>query len=152
MRPAGQIWRPTAAQIFFEGEEEYRSWPKAPRSWSPRSKGLNARAALKVRLNRHYCSESPLANPSAGGICFLNELGRNELSAMPRNKPIIGPMRTQPIARASIMATPMTPMVRRVTKAQQPKQEPTKTQAIRAEKARITRLSSLRKQREALKA
>jgi hypothetical protein len=121
--------------------------------------GLNACVPLKVRLNRHNRSESPLANPSASGsppvrprgIYFLNELGRNELSAMPRNKPITGPMRTQPLAPASIMMTPMMPLVGKVTKAQQPKQKSTKTEAIRVEKARITRSNSLRKQREALK-
>jgi hypothetical protein len=43
-------------------------------------------------------------------------------------------------------------MIGRVTKARQPKQKPTKTEAILVEKARITRLNSLRKQREALKA
>jgi hypothetical protein len=36
-------------------------------------------------------------------------------------------------------------------RAPQPKQKPTKTEAISVEKARITRLNSLRKQREAQK-
>lgn len=70
---------------------------------------------------------------------------------MPTNKTTIGPMRTQPIVRASILTAPMIPTVGMATRAPQPKQEPTKTEAIRIEKARITRLNSLRKHREALK-
>jgi hypothetical protein len=42
---------------------------------------------------------------------LLNELGRKELSSMPKNKPTAGPMRTQPIERASIMPTPVLPMM-----------------------------------------
>ena len=67
---------------------------------------------------------------------------------MPKNKPTTGPMRIQPI-RDSVI-----PMMSSVGKAApQPKQKPTKTEVaqIGLEKARITRLNSLRKQREALK-
>ena len=67
---------------------------------------------------------------------------------MPKNKPITGPMRLQPI-RDSVI--PMMSSVGKVKRAPQSKQEPTKTEAISVEKARITRLNSLRKQREALK-
>ncbi len=73
---------------------------------------------------------------------------------MPQDKLTIGPMRTQPLERASIMPSqvlPMMPTVGRLKKASQPKQKPTRTEALRAAKARITRRSSLRKQREALK-
>ena len=150
MRPAGQIWRPTAAQTFFEGEEEYFSWSKSPHWWSSRSQGVNARAPLKVRLNRHYRSKSPLVSPSAiGGHAVLNEFGINELSAMAKNRPTTGPMRTQPIKRDLIV--PTQPTVRTVTKAPHPKRKPTRTEAVRAAKAKMTRLGSLRKQREALK-
>jgi len=41
--PADKIGRPTAVRTFFEGEEEYRSWPKAPREWSLRSQVLTTR-------------------------------------------------------------------------------------------------------------
>ena len=47
----------------------------------------------------------------------LNELGRKALSTMPKNKPITGPMRTQPIERPSIMPTPVLPMMPTAGKA-----------------------------------
>jgi hypothetical protein len=84
----------------------------------------------------------------------LNELGRSELSPMPKNKPTAGPMRTQPIDRSSIIATPVLPMMPsagKVTKAPQSKQKPTRTDGVRVAKAKITRRNSLRKQRDALK-
>jgi hypothetical protein len=75
---------------------------------------------------------------------------------MPKGKPTpIGPMRTQPIERGSIMPTqvlPLMPTVGKQRKTPQPKKPPTRAEAIRAAKARITRRSSLQKQREALKA
>lgn len=67
---------------------------------------------------------------------------------MPKNKPTTGPMSTQPVRCAVI---PMISSVGKATKAPQPTQKSTKTEAVRVEKARITRLNSLRKQREALK-
>jgi hypothetical protein len=67
---------------------------------------------------------------------------------MPKNKPMTGPMRTQPIERTSIMPTQMmTRAIGNVTMAPQPKQE--SSEAVRA-KAGMRR-NSLRKQREALK-
>ena len=90
----------------------------------------------------------------ADGICVaLNELGSNELSTMPKSKQPTGPMRTQPVERASVMPTqvlPMMPAAGKATNPSQPKQRPTRTEAVRAAKARITRRNSLRKQREAL--
>jgi hypothetical protein len=65
-----------------------------------------------------------------------------------------GPMRTQPRGRSSILPTqalPMVPMVGNLTSTPQPKQQLTRTEAVRAAKARITRRNSLLKQREALK-
>jgi hypothetical protein len=47
----------------------------------------------------------------------LNELGRKELPTMPKNRPTTGPMRTQPIERASIMPTPVLPMMPTAGKA-----------------------------------
>jgi hypothetical protein len=64
-------------------------------------------------------------------------------------------MRMQPIERGSIMPTqvlPLMPAVGEQRKAPQPKEPPSRAEAIRAAKARITRRSSLQKQREALKA
>jgi hypothetical protein len=63
-------------------------------------------------------------------------------------------MRTQPVERGSIMPTqvlPLMPVVGEQKKTPQPKKPPTRVEALRAAKARITRLSSLQKQREALK-
>jgi hypothetical protein len=66
---------------------------------------------------------------------------------MPKNKPT-GPMSTQPVRSAVI---PMISSVGEVTKGSQPTQKSTKTEAISVEKAKTTRLNSLRKQRQALK-
>jgi len=65
-----------------------------------------------------------------------------------------GPMTMQPLERGSIMPTrglPIMPTVGRAAETPQPKQEPTRTEAVRAAKARITRRNSLRKQRDAQK-
>jgi hypothetical protein len=72
---------------------------------------------------------------------------------MPDHKPKTGPMRTQPIEHASNVATPvpMRPIDRNSKKALLPKEKLTRSEAVRATKARMTRLNSLRKQREALK-
>ena len=74
---------------------------------------------------------------------------------MPKTKPRpTGPMRTQPIEHTSMMPTqvlPMMPTVGKVTKTPEPKQRPTRTEAVHAAKARISRRKSLRTQREALK-
>jgi hypothetical protein len=73
---------------------------------------------------------------------------------MPKNKPTAGPMRTQPIERASIMPTPVLPMMPTAGKAKTsmaPKQRPTRADRIRVAKAKITRRNSLRKQRDALR-
>ena len=85
---------------------------------------------------------------------LLNELSGSELSTMPKNKPTTGPMRTQPIERASVMQTPVLPMMPaagQVKKAIQPKQEPTRADGVRIAKAKITRRDSLLKQRDALR-
>ena len=73
---------------------------------------------------------------------------------MPKNKLTTGRMRMQPLERGSIMPKqmlPMTPMVGGVKKAPKPKQKPTRAEAIRIAKARITRRNSLLIQRKALK-
>ena len=74
---------------------------------------------------------------------------------MVKNKPTVGPMRTQPIERGSILPTQMSPLmptvgVVKVEKASQPKKKLTRTEAVRAAKARMMRLGSLLKQREAM--
>jgi hypothetical protein len=72
---------------------------------------------------------------------------------MPKSKPTLtGPMSTQPVERGSIMPTqalPMMPMAGKAMKAPQPKKQPTRTEAVRAARAKITRRESLRKQRDA---
>jgi len=72
---------------------------------------------------------------------------------MPENKPTTGPMKTQPIERASTIPTQVLPMMPTAGRANTPlqKSEPTRTEAVRAAKARMTRRCSLRKQRDALK-
>jgi hypothetical protein len=82
----------------------------------------------------------------------LNEFDPSELSTMPKEKSTAGPMRTQPIERAPIFATPVLPIVPRVGKMKkaQPKKKPTRAEDVRAAKAKITRRNSLRKQRKAL--
>jgi hypothetical protein len=107
-----------------------------------------------------YCSSVKMANterPQSGGswICPLNELGRSELCTMPKSKPATGPMRTQPIERASIMPTQVLPMMpttgKKMKTGSQPNQKLTRAEAVRVAKAKITRRNSLRKQREALR-
>jgi hypothetical protein len=74
---------------------------------------------------------------------------------MPKRNPTsTGPMTMQPLERGSIMPTqglPIMPTVGKAAKTQQPKQPPTRTEAVRAAKARITRRNSLRKQQDAQK-
>jgi hypothetical protein len=74
---------------------------------------------------------------------------------MPNSKPApTGPMRTQPIENGATMPTqvlPIMPTVGEKKKAPQPKKEPTRMEAIRSAKARMSRRSSLQKQRQALK-
>jgi hypothetical protein len=73
---------------------------------------------------------------------------------MSKDKPTAGPMRTQPIERASIMPTPALPMLPAAGKAKtskEPRQESTRADQVRVAKAKITRRNSLRKQRDALK-
>jgi len=63
-------------------------------------------------------------------------------------------MSTQPAGRSSIMpiqALPMMPTAGKATKIPLPKKQPTRTEAVRAAKAKITRRESLRKQRDAQK-
>jgi hypothetical protein len=71
---------------------------------------------------------------------------------MSKDKLTAGPMRTQPIERAALIATPVLPIVAKAGKKKkaQPKQKPTRVEEVRAAKAKITRRNSLRKQREAL--
>jgi hypothetical protein len=73
---------------------------------------------------------------------------------MPNSKPTpTGPMSTQPVGRGAIMPTqalPMMPTAGKAMKAPEPKKQPTRTEAVRAAKAKITRRESLRKQRDAL--
>jgi len=73
---------------------------------------------------------------------------------MPKIKPTAGPMRTQPIERASTIPTPvlpMMPMAGKADKTAQPMRRPTRADGVRVAKAKITRRNSLRKQRDALK-
>jgi hypothetical protein len=84
----------------------------------------------------------------------LNEVDGGELSAMPKNRPVTGPMVTQPVERASNVQTPVLPLMPssgKLKKAPEPKQNRTRTAAMRVAKANITRRNSLLKQREALK-
>ena len=88
------------------------------------------------------------SEPSPIGTA-LNEFRRIQLSSMPKGSPVTGPMRTQPVGRASNAPTPMGG---KLTKALPPKQKPsTRTEAVRVAKAKITRRNSLQKQREALR-
>jgi len=65
-----------------------------------------------------------------------------------------GPMITQRVENASTMPTqglPMMPAVGEQKKTPQPKEQPTRAEAVRAAKARIMRRDSLRTQRYAQK-
>ena len=73
---------------------------------------------------------------------------------MPKSKPTsTGPMTMQPVERGSMptQGLPMMPTVGKAAKTPHPKQQPTRMEAVRAAKARITLRNSLRKQRDAQK-
>jgi hypothetical protein len=68
-------------------------------------------------------------------FCRSNYLGSYELTDMPKDRSQIGPMNTQPVERASTMATPAQPMmpaIGTVKKDSSPKREPTRTETLRA--------------------
>jgi hypothetical protein len=71
---------------------------------------------------------------------------------MPKSRPTTGPMTNQPNEHASIVPVQVQPArPTQATKAPQPKQKATRTEAVHAAKATMTRRASLRKQREALR-
>jgi hypothetical protein len=75
---------------------------------------------------------------------------------MPESKKPVptGPMRMQPLDRGSGMPTqglPMMPSAGKAAVPPQEKQQPSRAEAVRAAKARITRRNSLRKQRDVQK-
>jgi hypothetical protein len=118
-----------------------------------RKRAGQAVGLIQLVIDPRPFGQWPLGQSTPTGCLGLNELGSKELSTMPKRKQPTGPMRTQPIERASIMPTqvlPMMPAAGKATKPSQPKQRPTRAEAVRAAKARITRRNSLRKQREAL--
>jgi|HubBroStandDraft_5_1064220.scaffolds.fasta_scaffold102303_4 hypothetical protein len=81
---------------------------------------------------------------------FLNKLAQIALSRMT----VTGPMKTQPVERASNATTPVLPMMptgQSSKNTPEPKKKRTRTEAVRVAKAKITRRNSLRKQREALR-
>jgi hypothetical protein len=96
----------------------------------------------------------------------LNENGRLALISMPdkkRNSGNTGPMGMQPFERGPVVSTQMQPMMpsargkaagetKDETTAPAPEtKQRTRTEAVRAALARITRRNSLRKQRDAQK-
>jgi hypothetical protein len=128
-------------------------------------KELGSDAGFEKVMRQFRCQATRMQSSDVAAVCLVklahlrdeppNQFGRSELSMMPKTKPTsTGPMRTQPTERGSIMPTqvqPMMPTAGKATKSQQPKQQLTRTEAVRAAKARITRRNSLRKQRDALK-
>jgi hypothetical protein len=83
-----------------------------------------------------------------------NKPRRSELSGMPKSKST-GAMTMQPVGRdrnAATQGLPVMPTVKGAIKTPRPKRPPSTKDALRAAKARITRRSSLQKQRDALKA
>jgi hypothetical protein len=83
----------------------------------------------------------------------LNHLDSIELSNMPNENPVTGPMIMQPehISNVPTQVLPMRPTDGKLKRAPQTQQLPTRADGVRAAKAKITRRNSLRKQREALK-
>ncbi len=140
----------------------------APVVWAEATDTLPTRAAqhaatirLRILISR-LVKERPITAPSWKGSIpgtardsRSNEPGGNALSGMPKSKPTpTGPMSTQPVGRGSIMpiqALPLMPTAGKATEVPQPKKQPTRTEAVRAAKAKRTRRESLRKQRSAQK-
>src|SRR4051795_6351048 len=85
----------------------------------------------------------------------LNKPGGKALSVMLRRKsPMTGPMNVQPAAHGSRTPTqsqPMMPSAGKKPNTTVPKKQSTRTEALRAAKAGISRRNSLRKQRQAQK-
>jgi hypothetical protein len=84
----------------------------------------------------------------------LNQFARKALSTMPRpNPPLTGPMSVQPVEHGSITLMQSRPETSETNK--QPKKasrkQPTRADAVRIAKAKISRRGSLSKQRQALK-
>jgi hypothetical protein len=83
-----------------------------------------------------------------------NKSFRRALSVMPERKSV-GTMKTQPAGRNSTTATPglpMMPTLKAPIDIPHQKRQPSRKDAVRAAKAKITRRKSLRKQRDGLKA
>jgi hypothetical protein len=142
------------------------SFAAGPVVWAEATDTLPTRAAqhaatIRLRiLISGLLKEPPITGHSRKGSILgterdwrSNEPGGNELSGMPESKPThTGPMSTQPLRRGAIMPTqalPIMPAAGKATTAPQPKKQPTRTEAVRAAKAKITRRESLRKQRDA---
>jgi hypothetical protein len=134
-------------------------WAEAIDTLPTRAAQHAATIRLRILISR-LLKEPPITGHSRKGSILgtardsrSNEPGGNELSGMPESKPTpTGPMSTQPVGRGAIMPTqalPMMPTAGKATTAPQPKKQPTRTEAVRAAKAKITRRESLRKQRDA---
>lgn len=71
-------------------------------------------------------------------------------SGMSKNRKTVGPMGMQPVDRATT-ATPTLPMMPAAGQARKAVRNREAPRAMRSAKAEVTRLNSLRKQREAMK-
>jgi hypothetical protein len=126
--------------------------PPAMASSVSREPGSVAKTVADISVSKRYCNEKGGSKgpPSTSMVIELLAVFQ-----MPKSKPTpTGPMRMQPIENGATMPTPVLPMMPTTGEQRQtpqPKKEPTRMEAIRAAKARITRRSSLQKQREALK-
>jgi len=124
-------------QIYFDAQAEHTTVPN-PQQVSDIS------SRKKPSFEREQCA------PAVG-----NEVDLNALSKMAKDRQTsTGPMRTQPAESGSVLPTPVQPimpMVGKATKAPYPKERPTRSEAVRAAKAKIMRRNSLRIQRDAQK-
>jgi hypothetical protein len=129
--------------------------PRVNSGTAPKGRGEFIRhCKTNVRPGRKMGDATVRMMGAGSGPRPLNKLVRIELSMMPKNKPTAGPMRTQPIGRASIVQTPVLPRMPatgEATALMKPKKKPTRADGVRVAKAKITRRNSLRRQRDALK-
>jgi hypothetical protein len=148
---AGQGWRAARSSRFLHGRAR-KLISKPPASAEETSRPNRGGSPLDRAVTPAMIDSMKLRH--GGGVCMpVDQPGTNEISTMPSKIPPIGPMPTQPGERASIMPTqvqPMMPAIGRVHEPQ-PKQRPRGTEAVRVAEAEVTRLNSLRRQREAQK-
>jgi hypothetical protein len=156
---ANNIKEPTISCPLSIAKMKGRKWF---RKSIRRNEARNSQAIF-LATRKHLCTRAIIQIDASGLIaerylesrrpeqCFQsNQPGSAELSTMPKSS-ITGPMNTQPGRNTSTIPTPMRPAIGTSKKNVRPKERSTRMEAVRLERAKLSRRNSLRIQREALK-